>query len=248
MYLLLSGEGPSDIGHNVLSEDGTSSEYRPGPMAWFVDQLIEQQLGYEYSHIEFEQVEYVAKAMLVEVNRSLPRHKKSMGLPGKGRSKETKYYFENARSLAKLAKAKSEQLEVPVLAVLFRDADGTASAGRGEWQDKFNSMTNGFIAEEFEHGVPMVPKPKSEAWLLCAVKQAPYQNCDNLENESGNDDSPNPLKAQLALALNNENATSEINALVLDRGIDVMQIDMTSFNHFKCALNECVQNITGHHS
>lgn len=246
MYLLLSGEGKGDIGHCTPLEDGSGLQYRPGPMAWFIDQLIEQQIGYEFSHIECEQVEFVSKTFLVEEKHTLPKSRKSMGLPGKGRSKETKYYFENARTLARLAHTKSEQLEEPVIAILFRDADGTASAGRGEWQDKFDSILRGFAIENFDNGVPMLPKPKSEAWLLCAVKEAPYQHCAALENESGNDDSPNPLKAQLAHALNNESATSEINERVRDRRIDVMQIDMPSFNQFKDMLMKCVQRVAGH--
>lgn len=248
MYLLLSGEGPGDIGHCAPPENDAELQYRPGPMAWFIDQLIEHQLGYEFSHIECEQVEFVSKTFLAEEKHTLPKRRKSMGLPGKGRSRETKYYFENARTLAKLAKAKSEQLGEPVIAVLFRDADGTASAGRGEWQDKFDSMLRGFATENFDHGVPMLPKPKSEAWLLCAVKDAPYQHCAILENESGNDDSPNSLKAQLAGALNDENSTSQINDQVLDRQIDVMRIDMPSFNQFKEELSKCVQRVAGHTS
>lgn len=248
MYLLLSGEGPGDMGYCTPAENGSGLQYCPGPMALFVDQLVEQQLGYEFSHIEYGQAQFISKNDLIQNAQEQPRNKKSIGLTGKRRPRETKYYFENARALARLAKEKSEQLNDTVIAVLFRDADGTASADRGEWQYKFDSMQAGFIWEAFATGVPMLPKPKSEAWLLCAVKEPPYQHCDALEHESGNDGSPNPLKAQLANALNDEYATNQINERVLDRRIDVMRIDMPSFNQFKTALTQCIQNIAGHTS
>ena len=43
----------------------------------------------------------------------------------------------------------------------------------------------------------MIPKPKSEAWLICALKRDPYQVCERLEARSGNDQSPNSLKREL---------------------------------------------------
>ena len=84
-----------------------------------------------------------------------------------------------------------------VVAVLFRDSDGTATAQRGLWTDERNSMLRGFEDEGFSCGVPMLPKPKSEAWVLCALKDNPYQGCDALEERSGNDNSPNSLKDDL---------------------------------------------------
>lgn len=64
-------------------------------------------------------------------------------------------------------------------------------------------MINGFVVESYEFGVAMIPNTKSEAWLLCVVKNN-YQHCDNLEGIKGNDDSTNSLKTQLASALNNK--------------------------------------------
>jgi len=59
-------------------------------------------------------------------------------------------------------------------------------------------MLNGFAHEGFDSGVPMLPNPKSEAWLLCALKKPrPYQDCDRIEAGSGNAAAPDSLKAQL---------------------------------------------------
>lgn len=239
MYLLLSGEGVGDMGR---CRHGTSCErpdFEEGPMAIIVDQLIEVFQGFDMSHLDSELVGFVSEKHLAE--SKLPTQRKSMSLPGKKKPKETQYYYENARALAALAKNKSELKKSPVIGVLFRDADGTASAGRGDWQDKRNSMIAGFKAENFDLGVAMLPKPKSEAWLLCASQKNRYQHCARLENESGNDASPNSLKQQLAAALDGADNRAEINALLYEKVIDVERIDMPSFNFFKDNLRSVVK-------
>jgi len=240
MYLLLSGEGSGDIGVcNPSTQSCNRNGFSEGPMTLIIDQLVESFLGYEMSHLETERVSYVSKAYLVD-NKLAPI-KKSMALKGKKKAAETKYYFENARVLASAAKAKSIEVGDKVVAILFRDSDGTASAGRGNWADKRKSMIEGFRAEAFDLGVAMVPKPKSEAWLLCATKINPYQHCAALENESGNDDSGRPsLKDQLSAVLEGSSDTENLNQLVIDRIIDIQQIDMPSFNTFKIDLQRAV--------
>ncbi len=200
MYVLFSGEGPSDLGLCELGLDRCNAEhFRPGPMSWFVDQLIEKFQGFECSYIESNCVGFVSETYLAK-NKAPATQKAS--LPGKKKQPETQYYFENARALAIAARCKSEELnDDMVIAVLFRDSDGTASAGRGDWENKRKSILAGFTKENYEYGVAMIPKPKSEAWLLCAVKVNPYQHCQQLEDESGNDNGQNPLKVQLSEAL-----------------------------------------------
>lgn len=164
-----------------------------------------------------------------------------MSLKGKKKPAETKYYFENARALANAAKTKSTEIDDKVVAILFRDADGTASANRGNWDNKRQSMIEGFKAEYFEYGVAMVPKPKSEAWLLCATKDNPYQHCSVLEDEPGNDDSHRPsLKDKLSNVLNGKSDKNSLNQLVIDRIIDIEKIDMHSFNIFKNDLKKAI--------
>lgn len=216
-------------------------QYRPGPMALLVDQLVERQLGYDFSHLDYERVGFVSEKYLVENN--LPaRSRKSMMLTGKKNKTETRYYFQNARALATVAKEKAIELDDRVIAVLFRDGDGTASAGRGLYQDKVASMQNGFAIENYQDfGVPMMPNPKSEAWLLCAIKQNPYQHCHLLEQESGNDNAHRAtLKEQLEEALRVANLNEPINELIKSGVIDVERIDMPSFNQFKEYLEAAV--------
>lgn len=234
MYLLLSGEGVSDMGRCLVSDICEPPEFQAGAMAIIVDQLIDNHLqtqyGYELSLLDSERVTYVSESYLAK-NKSATTDKK-MAIRGKKRPPETMYYFKNARALAIIAKDLSQKLNDTVIAVLFRDADGTASAERGNWQDKYQSMKKGFAVESYDLGIAMIPNTKSEAWLLCAVKNN-YQHCENLEGVKGNDDSPNSLKSQLATALNGKTSAVELAELLKDKIVDVERIDMSSFNHFR---------------
>lgn len=141
MYLLLSGEGVSDMGRCVEGDTCEPPKFlQAGVMAIIVDQLIDNHLlnkyGYEPSLLGSEQVTYVSESYLAKHKPAT--HGKKMSVRGKKRPSETIYYFQNARALAFFAKDLSLQLNDTVIAVLvlFRDADGTASAERGNWQDK----------------------------------------------------------------------------------------------------------------
>ena len=237
MYFLLSGEGVTDLG---LCLDGASacvgSSYKHGPMTIVADQIVEEKHG--YSFLEGEHYGYVSKHVLTERASELKVNRKSPRLPGKKQKKETQYFYSNARVFAKIALEKQIEVDDDVAAILFRDSDGTASAGRGLWEDKRKSMLDGFDEEGFERGVPMIPKPKSEAWIICAVKPNPYQACESLEERSGNDDSPNSLKKELKEILG-EDATREVlNPMLSDRTIDINRIDMPSLRAFRDRLEE----------
>ncbi len=243
MWLLLSGEGVSDIGAcNPATEYCEIPEFKVGAMAWFVDQCIEDLQGYEFSHIESHLVRFIPEARLRKLSKLLAS-KKKLSLRGAKQKGETLYYQRNARALAIEAKALEEELNDSVLAVLFRDADGTQSSSRGEWQAKWDSMLKGFQIENFEHGVPMIPNPKSEAWLLCALKNN-YQYCGALENESGNDsESKKPLKDQLDDVTNGHLPSKKLAEKVQDKEIDVLKIDMPSLNAFKTRLADVLHTI-----
>ena len=238
MYLLLSGEGISDMGRCQVDEKCEPPSFQAGAMAIMVDQLIEIIQGYEFSYLDNLRVTYVSESYLAEHNPKLKSARK-MALPSKDIPQETRYYFQNARALAIIAKELSQQINDIVIAVLFRDADGTASAGRGNWQNKYNSMKNGFAVESYDFGVPMMPNTKSEAWLLCAVKNN-YQHCINLEGIKGNDDSLNSLKSQLAASLQGDANASKLAELVKDKVVDVRRIDMPSFNQFRQDLEQAI--------
>lgn len=246
MYFLLSGEGPTDLGStNSMAPINEGSSFVYGPMAMIVDRIVEQ--TFKYSILESSAVGFVSKQELEKTGAALKTTKKPRNFPGKKREKETNYYYKNARILASIAKSQQKQLGVEVVAVLFRDSDGTASAKRGNWETKWQSMLDGFKEEQFHHGVPMLPKPKSEAWLICALKDQPYQNCDSLEEWSGNDDSPNNLKSELVdifeSRFRHKPTGQNLCQIIEDGFLDIDRIRMPKFVAFRKRLEDVIKAV-----
>lgn len=208
--------------------------HKEGPMAIIVSQIVERRLNFSFMDTRY--YSYVSKSELVQIAKRFKARKKSPILPGRKKPKETGYFYRNARALALCAKDKAEKLNDDVIAVLFRDSDGTASADRGLWKNKWDSMIKGFSDGGLKRGVPMIPKPKSEAWIICSVKNNPYQGCKALESRSGNDNSPNSLKDDLTTILGNSPSRKQLCEMVNNRMIDSNRIDMPSFLAFKEAL------------
>lgn len=237
MYFLLSGEGISDMG---TAKAGTAicegDDFFVGPMAIVVAKIVEAQHGYS---ILDGACGFISEGRVAYRAGELKAARKQLRLPGKRQAKETRYFFNNARILARFAKEKATAIKDEVVAVLFRDSDGTASAGRGEWEDKRDSMLDGFEEEGFDKGVPMIPKPKSEAWLICAWKKHPYQGCQALEERSGNDASPNSLKGELSDILE-DGVTPEVLCARVHQSFDIDRIRMSSFRTFRERLEEAI--------
>ena len=199
-------------------------------MTVIVDQIVQSR--HNYSPLEAGCCGFVSRSTLVDRASELKAAKKAMRLPGKRRARETRYFYNNARVLARIAKEREDERKDDVVAVLFRDAD-TATAGRGPWPEKRQSMLNGFTEEGFTRGVPMIPKPTSEAWLLCALRKNPYQGCAALEDRSGNPHSPHSLKGELEKRLGHPPTREELCELVTNGRIDHSSIVMPSFNAFR---------------
>lgn len=240
MRLLLSGEGPTDLGHERPTEGGM--EFVPGPMAWVVDKVLERHHT-QYSLLDIhlaggDCVTHVHETALAAMGKQ-----GSPLFPGVKFGKGMAFFTRNAQVLGLLAKQTSVQEQQPVVAVLFRDGDGVRSTPAGEWQAKVDSMHRGFALVECDTGVPMVPRPKSEAWLVCALRPPGYVNCAPLEDASGNDASPNSLKKQLAALSGGTDPSADEQAdWVVTGAVDPLRIDMPSFNAFKQALHTAAQN------
>lgn len=239
MRLLLSGEGATDIGTTCPGLLG--HEFVPGPMAKIVDTLLEARLGYsilDHRDADPDSVRHVSEQDLSALKREAPTL-----LPGwrAGKGKGSGYYTRNAELLGLRARLDREELKRPTIAVLFRDSDGTNASSRDEWQEKFESMVKGFERAEFDAGVPMLPRPKSEAWLLCGLKANPYIRCDALEDESGNDAAPNSLKRQLESAAGGHVGPTDMADWINTR-IDPTRVDMPSYTAFRDHLDVAAAN------
>jgi hypothetical protein len=231
MYFLFSGEGPTDLGVAFgAAPICEGSDFVPGPMALIVDQIVEDRQG--YSVLAALVCGIISEQSLVRHAGGLKAARKSIRLPGIKQPKETRYFFNNSRVLARIAKEKQAEINDEVVAILFRDSDGTASAGRGLWADKRQSMLHGFEEEGFARGVPMIPKPKSEAWLICGLTGGPNHGGVNLEHWSGNDNAPKPLKEALRELLGAPSNRETLCEFVRDRRIDYCRISLPSFKEF----------------
>jgi len=233
MILVLSGEGPTDIGTRKPTENGW--EFVPGPMAWIVDKLLRQPGRLNYSLLDLHASGGDCVCFLSETDLADLRPPKPIYLPRGDGTPGSQYFRVGAILLGKHAKAIAIERSSPVIAVLFRDADGTRSTPRTEWHGKFTSIQRGFKDADFTSGVPMVPRPKSEAWMLCGLfkSQNAKADCTWLEYESGNDASPRSLKSQLANHLGMQPTAEQQAELVRSGQIDPEMINLPSFTAFQ---------------
>lgn len=202
MMLLLSGEGPTDLGSCTFGlatceNDGRNS-FESGVLTVMLDKLIEAhpRLGYSLRSSP-NTLRYLGETEL-NAQAKARANARRVRLRGTDTQAETGYYEIPARTLGQLALELEIERGIPVVSLLFRDSDGTNSAPLHDWKTKFDSMVRGFESVPFERGVPMLPKPKSEAWLICAAKKnQPYQHCAALEEIKGNDIAQHPAKQML---------------------------------------------------
>lgn len=230
MKLLISGEGPSDLGAcNNAQGQCTDGDFKRGPMAVWLARLWETLLNYNLFDTP-EAVVYVSETALSQ--KSKTSGKRMQRLPGKKHAVETGEFLSNAQQLGLMAQQLAGDHADTVMAVLFRDADGTRSAPGQLWQAKWDSILNGFASAAFEFGVPMLPKPKSEAWLLCATKQGQHSHA-GLEAISGNDNAPNSAKKQLDQALGGHQSAGQLAVWCETNPVDWSRLmTMPSFKAF----------------
>jgi hypothetical protein len=233
-YFLLSGEGATDIGvgrgEAVVCE---GADFLFGPMALIVDHIVRQCHHYSLLDAQCCGCGYVSEHHLEHRGSELKTNRKSLLLSGPKRPKETGYFFKHARILARIARERQIESKDEVIAVLFHDSDGTASAGRGLWDDKHNSIANGFQEEGFTKGVPMVAKPKSEAWLISGITGSRNHDGRALEDWSGNDKSPNSLKKALEKLTGQKSTRESLCDLIRDGTCDCEKIDLPKFKTFR---------------
>jgi hypothetical protein len=235
MIVVLSGEGPTDLGQCVNAQLTCEDEhFGIGPMTVLLDQMLESRLGYSQRMIPGG-YKYVSEAALGKREIERKNNHRKISLVGKKRAQETAYFYINAWMLSDIALQVEKESEDRAIAVLFRDCDGTRSAQSDLWTVKWESMLAGFLRPGFDRGVPMLPKPTSEAWLLCAAQNQPYQNCSNLENLSGNMVSPNHPKKKLDAAFGHRKTAQDL-CDWLDQNrmdFDALPAVMPSFKAFR---------------
>lgn len=240
MLLVLSGEGPTDMGSCASPiADCVDPDFQPGPMALLADQALASLLGYSVLRDTPMSVHFISEAALADETRRLKEQPRKMVFPGKKTTRETGYFYKNAWAMGLLSMAIEKREKDTGISVLFRDSDGTRSTRSGLWGKKWESMERGFIRSGYPRGVPMLPNPKSEAWLLCAAKNPPYQDCVALEALSGNDHSPNAAKKKLDAAFGGHRSAEELCDWLDANPFDAGQAQtMPSFRAFHARMRE----------
>ena len=115
MFFLFSGEGPTDLGGCSNPIDYCQGEeYRYGPMTVVVDQIVFAL--HQYSLLELSAYGFVPKGTLMARASELKVVKKSLRLPGAKTPKETRYFFNNARVLSRIALELQTELDDEVVA------------------------------------------------------------------------------------------------------------------------------------
>lgn len=242
MRILLSGEGPTDLGVCINAQgrcDG--ADFKQGPMTQLLIQLLEPLLGYSLADYP-ESFAYISETALREQTKATPARLQ----PARGKKKgaETSYFYGNAMTLGRMAINLGEEVGDSVVAIFFRDTDGTRSSHAGLWQDKWESICNGFKHSGFMRGVPMLPKPKSEAWLLCLAGVNPGGTSEALEELPGNDHAPKSAKSLLDTTLGRHHSADELCDWLIEHPVEVDRINtMPSFHAFHQALTFVLKDL-----
>ena len=233
MNFLLAGEGSSDLG--TLSSDGS---LKKGAMTLLVDTIAEKNhdMTPDYRLVTESQV----KALKKQDKRNIM-----------GRGKEYKPFEEvylSAQYLGKHAETVFQDAGAGV--IFFKDSDGTNAVHRNLWETIVKAMQAGFEMSGNKNGVAMVPRPKSEAWLLGYYQknlpgQNAYNHCERFEDLPGNDGSPNSTKELLKKALNTTGDVYDLIDKEKIEAIDWKQIDMPSLNLFRKRLENVLAAMTG---
>lgn len=220
MLFVISGEGPSDLG----SKDANGT-LKKGAMTLLLDHLSNL---YTSEMPDYE--------LLTETDIKYRRKADRRNIGSKGVApKNTEILWLDSRNLARYAKEKGNNVGL----VYFKDSDGTNTAPRDRWNLMIAAMYSGFKAATFKWGVAMVPRPKSEAWLLAYYqkndgKHQAYDHCARFEEMSGNDGSPDSCKALLKQWCNCDgNVYTDIITGEEIGNIDWDRINMPSFTTFK---------------
>ncbi|AWD69132.1 MULTISPECIES: hypothetical protein [Acinetobacter] len=235
--ILVTGEGGSDMGGSNNSHSISSgASYNLGPMALLAVRLLQKIIpDWNEDNIDFQSpnnwITCISGNELARQAKGVRKHRPSTKL-----KKGFVEHANRATTMAGYAKDNGHQL-----AFYFHDTD------KCDFDDLHQSIMLGFNGIEGVHGIPMIPKPTSEAWLICSQKQDPYAHCTALEIElSGNDaaSDENAPKKVLARLLGQEATTEQQYEMVA--GIDITRIDMPSYNQFKTDLTTAIEGVCGH--
>ena len=239
--MVVTGEGKTDMGIcNNQAQVCSGVDYDIGPVALLLIKLLEKHLPQRNADLlDFNHPESFVTFIYRNWFNDQPKAKNRVRQSKKIR----KGFAEHARkseALASYAKENCHQI-----AAYFHDTDGTRQELQDDPQRRrhlVDAINEGFRAAKFsECGVPVVPKPTSEAWFLCALKKDHYQHCEALETQlSGNIRSRGRSpKIRLAEALGDREYGRE-GLCEVALSIDIDRFNMPSFNELRTDMKRAI--------
>lgn len=240
--VLVTGEGSSDMGGSNNGQPLSTGEfYNLGPMALLAIRLLQELLPkWNEECLDFQSpnnwITYISSNELARKTKSLRnKHRPS--------TKLKKGFVEHANRAAAMADyAKNNEHQ---LAFYFHDTD------KYDFTDLHQSIKLGFNGNNGVQGIPMIPKPTSEAWFICGRQKPPHACCAALEtNLSGNDaasehNAPKKVLGKLLGLATGAGPTTEQQYSEAET-VDIRQINMPSYNQFKTDLTNAIEGICGH--
>jgi hypothetical protein len=245
--IVVSGEGVTDIGVAANEQPVAHDEdFQQGPLFILINKMLEQHLPEWNNDTSLITKTFVYRKALGDLTRNdkLPLKLSSKKGTAKGHIEHAK----RAYALALIAQRESQEGEQHI-AVYFHDTDGTRKELEKEparQQNRVAAINYGFEVAGCATGVAMVPKPTSEAWLICSCKDNPYQFCNALETDlAGNKRSPkNAPKNKLAKAIRVDSVHRDHLKDIAEQ-MNVSRVNMDSFNLFRESMKSAIENIFG---
>ena len=236
MTCLLLGEGASDLGVN---SDYEEPRFQKGPMTLVID-FLATKMGVR--EIEYE---LLSRG---DVSKGIKASKRKISSRPKEVDPENRMIYMSAYYIG--GRAIERQKDA---AIYFHDPDRTNSGPCDKAIGMERAMHTGFDSSGFGKGIPMIPIPRSEAWLLAyfqkgLAKQMAYNKSERFEKLPANDDSPKSAKRLLKQAVG-ARTESETYTMVMKEicDIDWTRVDMPSFNRFRSRLESVIDayKVTG---
>jgi len=190
---ILCGEGPTDLYYNEIDQ-------KQGPLKDGVDKLLD----FFWDRRNYLQFKQVSRTEISLSDKGKPEKKTSIVRGAKNKFPNHHFIAASAKCLAQKAEETAMENDEPHKwgVIYFHDLDANTKASVDEiYNASMKAMNDGFDSASFTHGVPMIPKTRSESWLLCLLDSKGCAGVNYFEDLPMSDKSPNSGKKVLATLL-----------------------------------------------
>ena len=190
---ILCGEGSTDLYFNEIDQ-------KQGPLKDGVDQLLD----FFWDNRNYIQFKQVSRPEVSQSIKGKPEKKTAIVRGAKNKFPDHRSIAASAKCLAQKAEETAMENDEPHKwgVIYFHDLDANTKASVDEiYNASMKAMNEGFESASFPHGVPMIPKTRSESWLLCLLDPDGGANAKYFEDLPMSDRSPNSGKKVLATLL-----------------------------------------------